>query len=226
MWESQTPPRRLVLADEIYDRVLAALLDHRIRPGGPINIDEISRQWGVSPTPIREALARLEGFGLVKREPHRGYVASPPPTRQALEELMDFRELLEVKGAWLACKQMDDGLLDDLTNTIAEMRTAKTGPDYEEYREFQRADAAFHELIVNSARSRYLRDAVLRLGWHYQRSRLYGGTGISDAAQAIREHEHVLAAFQGGSPEKTATAMRRHLRGVRARVLASLDEHG
>jgi DNA-binding GntR family transcriptional regulator len=138
---------------------------------------------------------------------------------------MDYRELLETKAASLACQHIDDVALDQLAATVAEMRAAKTGPDYEDYRDFQRADADFHEGIANAAGSRYLRDAVIRLGWHYQRSRLYGGTGISDAVMAIREHDHVLTALQGGVPEKAATAMRRHLRGVRTRVLASIAEY-
>ena len=70
-------PRRNVLADDVYELVKAMVMDHVIRPGARVSIDGLARELAVSPTPVREALARLESDGLVLKEPLKGYRATP-----------------------------------------------------------------------------------------------------------------------------------------------------
>lgn len=72
------PPQlltRRALADQVYDRLIADLVDGRIEPDSAISIDGLARSLGVSQTPIREALGRLEATGLVTRLPFKGYRA-------------------------------------------------------------------------------------------------------------------------------------------------------
>jgi DNA-binding GntR family transcriptional regulator len=76
-WRGIDGPRRSVLADEIYEILKSKLMDHVVEPGARLSIDGLSRDLKVSPTPIREALARLESDGLVTKRAHHGYTAAP-----------------------------------------------------------------------------------------------------------------------------------------------------
>lgn len=85
MHEKSTPltapvlaiPRRQILTDETYDAIRSLLMSHQIQPGERINIDALSRMLGVSVTPVRETLARLESEALVTTQPLVGHRATP-----------------------------------------------------------------------------------------------------------------------------------------------------
>src|SRR5919202_2566625 len=93
------PLRRLTLTDDVYEAVKSLIMDHRLAPGERVTIDALARQLEVSPTPVREALARLEADGLVRKRPLAGYTATPLLTRAEFEELFEMRMLLEPAAA-------------------------------------------------------------------------------------------------------------------------------
>ena len=81
------------------------VMDHVVRPGERMSIDGLAARLSVSPTPVREALARLEALGLARKEPLRGYRATPLLTRTQLDDLFDFRLLVEPWAAGRAAEQ-------------------------------------------------------------------------------------------------------------------------
>ena len=87
--------------DEVYELIRADIMSLRIAPDTRISIDELARQIGVSQTPIREALSRLEAVGLVTKRHFAGYCSAPQITRQQLDELYELRLLLEPYAATL-----------------------------------------------------------------------------------------------------------------------------
>src|SRR5882757_9435478 len=87
--------RRQMLADDVYEAIKTMLMDHAIRPGARISIDGLARDFQVSSTPVREALARLESEGLADKEPLKGYRATPLLTLEEFDDLYRFRQLLE-----------------------------------------------------------------------------------------------------------------------------------
>ncbi|MFV2022260.1 GntR family transcriptional regulator [Micromonospora sp. LOL_023] len=96
------PARRLTLTDDVYETIRAQVMDHVVAPGARINIDALARGLQVSPTPVREALARLEADGLIRKRPLAGYTATPLLTRDEFEELVEMRLILETAAARLA----------------------------------------------------------------------------------------------------------------------------
>src|SRR4051812_10810655 len=91
-------------------------MDHEMAPGDRLNIDALARQLAVSPTPVREALARLESDGLVRKRPLIGYTVAPVLTRQEFEELYDMRLILETAAARRAAGVgLDASALERLT---------------------------------------------------------------------------------------------------------------
>src|ERR1700755_1935931 len=103
LWLGADAPRRSVLADEVYEILKSKLMDNIVEPGSRLSIDGLARDLGCSPTPIREALARLESDGLVAKRAHYGYTAALLIDAQSFAELFRMRLLLEPACAsWAA----------------------------------------------------------------------------------------------------------------------------
>ncbi len=100
-------PTRQPLTDDVHDVLVDMLMNHTLGPGGRLNIDAVAKMLGVSPTPVREALARLEAEGLIVKEPRRGYLVAPLISLDDLHSLIDFRLLVEPAAAAAAAAAGD-----------------------------------------------------------------------------------------------------------------------
>ncbi|MBN9131042.1 GntR family transcriptional regulator [Paenarthrobacter ureafaciens] len=218
------PVSRQVLADHVYEALLEWLMDGRLEPGAAVSIDGMARELEVSPTPVREALARLEHTGMVRRVALKGYRVAPVFTREDFAELMEARLSIEPVNARLACSRMTPDGLAALKQAVEDLRTAPRGGSFAEYRSYLEADERFHQLIAAQASNQFLLAAYNTLGGQIQRFRLFGGVGITDAEQAIAEHQAVLDALLSGDPEAAASAMTKHVENVRGRAMADAPE--
>ena len=213
-------PVRITLVDQVYERLVEQLLDGTLHSGDPISIDGTARHLGVSPTPVREALARLESTGNVTRVAMRGYRVPAIPDAKEMADIMDARLLIEPKLAELACARGDNGLLDALEEAIEEQAQAPRTPEPGAIRDYHRADERFHRLIAENADSAALLRAYDALGGHGQRFRLFVGQGVKDAEYAIAEHRQVLAEMRRGFGPEVYRIMHAHILGVKERALA------
>ncbi|PRA00256.1 GntR family transcriptional regulator [Arthrobacter sp. MYb224] len=222
---SQTSlPSRQVLADRVYEELLAALIDGRFEANAALSIDGIARDLGVSPTPVREALARLEHTGMVRRAALKGYRVAPLMTAEEHGQLVAVRKLIEAENAELACARADGEMVEQLADTIERLRTAPTGGSYSEFRDYWKADEDFHRLIAEFTGNPFLLTAFQALGGQVQRFRLFAGRGVTDADCAISEHTKILLAFQAGDPQAARAAMEKHLEGVGRRAVEDSSE--
>jgi DNA-binding GntR family transcriptional regulator len=144
------PPHREILTDSVYEAVKALVMDRRIAPGARINIDRLARDLHVSPTPIREALARLESDGLVTKEALRGYSVAGLLDLPSFLQLYEMRLLLEPAAARKAAEVMTKEDLRAMGQQVATMQQARIGETYEEYRLFAAEDARFHDTIARA----------------------------------------------------------------------------
>lgn len=214
------PVSRQVLADHVYEELLVSLMDGRLEPGAVVSIDGTARELDVSPTPVREALARLEHTGMVRRVALKGYRVAPVFTQDDFAELMEARLAIEPVNARLACARLTPEHLAQLERAVSDLKSAPRGPSFAEYRAYLEADERFHRLIAEYTGNQFMVAAYAALGGQVQRFRLFGGGGITDAEHAIAEHQSVLDAFASGDPEKAALAMADHVRRVRGRAIA------
>ena len=97
------------LAEEVYRRIRSDIMSLRIPPDTRVSVDSLARELGVSQTPIREALSMLEANGLVSKRHFAGYATSPRMDRAQLDELFEFRLLIEPHAARKAAEMMSDG---------------------------------------------------------------------------------------------------------------------
>lgn len=217
-------PVRNTLVDQVYERLMELLLDGTLQSGDPISIDGTARHLGVSPTPVREALARLESTGNVVRVAMRGYRVPDMPGAKEISDIMDARLLIEPRLAELACARSDAELLKALEDAIDEQDRAPHTAEAAAIRKYHRADEEFHRLIAEHAGNGALLRAYDALGGHGQRFRLFVGVGVRDSACAIAEHREILAALRRGYGPEVYRIMHSHISGVKERALAEHAE--
>lgn len=209
--------KRKVLADYVYEELLASLIDGRREPSATISIDGLARELDVSQTPVREALARLEHTGMVRRVALKGYTVAPLSTARELAQLVDARLVIEPTNAEWACSRATGELCEALQETIERLGAAHTGATYAEFRDYWRADEDFHRIIAENADNPFVLAAFKTLGGQIQRFRFFAGQGVTDADSAIQEHTAILQAFLNRDPGQARAAMVAHLQGVKAR---------
>jgi len=228
-------PLRIVLSDETYIRVREMLLTHEIAPGERINIDALARELDVSQTPVREALARLESDDLVVKEPLRGYQATALLGASELQDLFQFRGIIEPWAAMTAARKITD---DGRALLAAELATGKGAQAFDiehSYEAMSEHDARFHVLVAQLSGSEFVREAYVRTHCHLHLFRLYtvlktrqGEDRKNDAAAisqlfemyyhpnsgflAFTEHQGIAAAISSGDEESASALMLEHIR--------------
>jgi DNA-binding GntR family transcriptional regulator len=206
--------RRHALADQVYDRLMADLVDGRLEPGSPLRIDGLARELGVSQTPVREALTRLEGTGLVTRLPFKGYRMAPPFSLDDLRQLSEARRVIEPANAWLAAGAPTPELCAGLEQDLADLEGARRGPSFADFRGYWEADERFHQRIAEHSGNKYLFRAHAALGGQLQRYRLFGGRGVTDFTPTLKEHRNIAEAIRLGDPDRAREAMDMHIANV------------
>lgn len=210
-------PKRQVLADDVYDALKDSILSGRLPASSKINLEEIRRETGVSNTPIRQALSRLEAEGLVVKEAYRGFAVAEPPDAARLDEIFEVRLILEPAAASLAAQRRTAEQLESLREyTERALRNPQE--------EFM-LDGTFHQILVEAAHNTELTDAIERTGGRRLAYNIYGAG--DNAEQTWAEHATILEALEAGDTKGAALAMRRHieLSLKRHRRFLHRDEH-
>lgn len=217
----QVAPRQS-LGDEIYELLLSQLISLKIAPDSRIAIDVLARELGVSQTPIRAALIRLENEGLVVKTHNVGFSAAPIPSGDKFRQIYDLRLLLEPYAAAKAAAHLSD----DSRIRLLEAARLMTEPASDDaklaYSKFAVQDAHFHELIAEESRNDLLRDALSRAYAHTHLFRLRFHSRVTE--EAIAEHAHIVNAIVAGDPAAARDAMENHILRSRERMQPFFEE--
>jgi DNA-binding GntR family transcriptional regulator len=214
--ESRTIQRHNGLAEEVYEAIFNQLMSLRIAPGSRITVDSLVREFNVSHTPIREALGRLEGEGLVVKTHLVGYSAAPQISRRRFDELYELRLLLEPHGARRAALAMNEERLAELRKAAGTMARREGGDDRIRYSTFARQDALFHDRIMAFAGNELIRETLAHQHTHFHIFRLMFASRVTE--EALAEHEALLAAFAKGDADAAERAMQIHIERSRDRI--------
>jgi DNA-binding GntR family transcriptional regulator len=214
---------RQMLTDRVYTVVRQRLVDSEIEPGGKVNINALAQELDVSPTPVREALARLEAEGLLVRRSLAGYAAAPLLSAKKFNDLFEMRLLLEPAAAAKAAERIEEADLAKLAGHLAEMRNTQSDTDYDTRRTFLDHDALFHSQIAQVCGNSLMREMLGRLHAHAHLYRLHFRHGL--AAQTCQEHAWILEALRERDADLAESAMRSHIRRSRARLAAGLGDN-
>ncbi|MET2832056.1 GntR family transcriptional regulator [Mesorhizobium shangrilense] len=209
------------LVEDVYEAIFAQLMALKIAPGSRITVDSLVKEFDVSHTPIREALGRLEGEGLVLKTHLIGYRAAPQITRRRFDELYEMRLLLEPHAAAKAAAAMDEAKLNTLLEAAGVMSRREGKDDRLRYSNFARQDAIFHDKIMEFSENELIRQTLSHQHAHFHIFRLMYHARVTE--EALDEHEAILAAFGSADPEAARKAMRIHIEHSRDRLLPAFD---
>ncbi len=209
-------PRHPVLSDDVYEAVKALILDNELGPNTKLSIDGLSRELAVSPTPMREALSRLEADGLVVKQPLRGYSTTPLLTHEELVTVYEFRMLLEPWAAYRATERASKEERARLKAEVATVAEAAPVDVTEAIRTMAAHDSRLHDEIARLSGNAALREAIARTHVHLHVFRLHYEHGIG--SQALSEHREIVQEIVAGKAARADKAMRRHLELALARL--------
>lgn len=194
------------IVDEVVELIRADIMSLRIPPESRISIDELARKLGVSQTPIREALSRLEATGLVTKRHLFGYCCAPQINRRQLDELYEMRLLLEPFAARCAATRMSEAELAAVTALATAMEPGESRRSYDRFAE---QDSDLHDLIAVGSGNALVREALARLHTHLHIFRLRFHSEVTREASA--EHARLIEALAKRDPVAAETAMRTHI---------------
>jgi len=192
---------------ELLNRVRELILQGELPQGTKIPERELCERYGVSRTPMREALKVLAVDGLVWLEPNRGAWVSKV-TLEELEEVFPVMGALEALSGELACKHISDEEIDVIRKTHAEMLKFYHARDLGNY--FQ-TNQAIHEAILAASGNSELATMYNSLAARVRRARYLANMTDERWAQAVEEHEQILKALEKRDGKKLSSILRKHL---------------
>jgi DNA-binding GntR family transcriptional regulator len=205
------------LGDVVYDELLDRLLSQEIPPGERISVDEMVRKLGVSQTPIREALARLEAQGLVTSTHLVGYRAQPRPTKAQFQEIFDARLLIEPAVARKAASAFDQDSAAQLERIIGQANEVIQGRRERWAAQVAQLDSKFHGVIAARGGNSLIAAIVANLHTKVQFILLRERAQSFDPLAADREHRAIYEALKRRDPSGAERAMKEHLHNSRKR---------
>lgn len=218
---------RELLADRVYLALKEYVLDNVLAPGDRLNIDALATDLGVSPTPIREGLARLAAENLVDVRSYRGYFVKAMLTAEELADLFDVRKLLEVHAVQRGAGRPGMSRFVEMERLLFEMGGPDLEPQFREYREFSILDQRFHEALLGLAESQALLDAWRALNIHVQAARFFRSSGLIDVQHSVTEHAEIFGALVAGDTEAAVRAVEVHIdAGLRRSLHGSTQRVG
>lgn len=204
------------LGDEVYQVILAELISLRIPPGERLSVDALVRQFGVSQTPIRAALIRLEAEGLVSKKHNSGYSATSLPSGKRFADIYEFRMLLEPAAAAGAARRATPELVAQLESLATDMQALVTDDPQANYSRFAQLDGDFHRLLAEACGNEVIEEALGRLYTHMHLFRLRYHSAVAE--EAVKEHLLIIGAIREGRDQDAAEAMRTHIAASQARM--------
>src|SRR5215813_13441095 len=211
---------RRKVTDWVYEELKSAIVDLRLAPGDPLREAALADQLGVSKTPIREALIRLEQEGLVETTSFKGAVVTGY-SRQDLIEIYELRELLENAAARAAAESMSDADRDRLRSICRESRKLRKGRDAAG---LAALISAFDDVLFDQVRNGRIRALIGNLRAHLTRIGYLTAEIPGRIDASVDEHEKILEAIAARDPELAERQMSAHIRSVRDDQLRALGQ--
>ena len=199
----RTETARTLLRDEAYARLRDAILDGTLAPGEQLKDAELAEWLGLSRTPIREAVARLEEYGLVETKPNSYTRVAPLSARDARDAFTVYAAL-EALAASLGVPRLT---VDDLETMRAANRDFAEALDAADLDAAIAADDRFHGVLVQAAANREIVRSLARLLpkiRRLERARF----GSLAGRRSVEQHERIIVLCAGGDAERAAEAVR------------------
>ena len=198
------------LVDRVVDQVSERIVSGQLPPGERITEDQIASDFGVSRTPVREAVKRLAELGLIVIRPRSGLeVASID--EQDVDEITELRAELEAMALRLAMARMtpqDVKELGEIAGRCEDLLNEGNRPNV--FRE----DSRFHLAMAALSGNRHLAETLRRLDVKVQLCRMFLCLSDAKVKADVRFHRKILAAVKEGDAERAQALLREHINGM------------
>jgi GntR family transcriptional regulator, rspAB operon transcriptional repressor len=213
-------PRR-PLSAQIYELAREAIVSLWLKPGQAISEKEIAAQLGVSRTPVREALMRLSGEGLIEVFRQSGTFVSPIKLHDVYEGLL-IREALETAVVRQATRKFDRRFESRFEALLARQRECAERDDYDG---FHALDEEFHRTISECSGTPRVWRLIISAKAQLDRVRRLGIRAPGQFQRILQQHESIVAGMKSGDEARAASALQEHLNAVFASIRLLLDEN-
>jgi DNA-binding GntR family transcriptional regulator len=206
---------------QAYAILREAIVSLRLAPGHPISENELAAELGVSRTPVREAIIRLAGEGLVEVYPQRGSVVSRISVRD-VREAQFIREALERAALPHAVGRLGPATAAALDEILAEQRSAHAAGDVAR---FLAADEALHRALTEIGGHHRLWTVIGAAQGHLDRVRWLSLPTPDHVGELLDQHAAIVAALAHGDLATADALLTTHLRLVLDGLEALADQH-
>jgi len=195
------------LPDQVYDIIKQQIVTHRLRPGQPLVEKSMADHLGVSTTPVREALLRLEHEALVIKTPYAGARVADISSQDA-HDIFEVRSVLEGLAARLAASVLDE---DDFYRAAQCIRASEAALADCNYRLCAEEGRRFHALVLEKVDNRALHNCLQLLSGHIERVRNITSRVLPATAESTHDHSEILQYLRSRDASAAERAMRYHI---------------
>ncbi|MFH1926599.1 MAG: GntR family transcriptional regulator [Chloroflexota bacterium] len=209
------------LSDQIYQVMKREILSGRLVPGDRLSLEEFAQRFGVSVTPVRDALRLLAADGLVELLSRRGAFVTRP-SWEDIEEVYQAREILEC-AAVDAVIQEGPSAIRELRDLVEAMAATNVGESHSDYPTYIRLDQRLHQSVVDCMGNRKLSEMYADLRGHTLVARALYNASDQRASTTLVEHRDIVNALERGDADVARDSIRVHLRNARAEILEQIS---
>jgi DNA-binding GntR family transcriptional regulator len=197
-------------APQVFERLRGMIISLELPPGSPLSRAALAGQFGVSSTPIRDALMRLEEEGLVDVFPQYATVVSRVDVRLA-QQAHFLRQAVELEIVRMLALRRDEAFAAELHATIARQQHYAKAGDFEK---FMAADNEFHSLLYAATDKQDIWSLVRSRSGHIDRLRRLHLPSPGKAQDIVRHHKLIAKTIGAGEPDEAQKHLRTHLSGT------------
>lgn len=208
----------LPLRDVVFNTLRKAILTGQLRPGERLMEVHLANKLGVSRTPIREAIRKLELEGLVVMIPRRGAEVAQI-TEKSLKDVLEVRRTLDVLSVELACERISDEGKEQLKAACEDFEEATRSKDASV---IAKADVKLHDIIVEATGNQRLKQLVNNLSEQMYRYRFVYIKDESQHEKLIAEHREIYEGILAGDKERAATAAGMHIDNQEKSIISQI----
>jgi GntR family transcriptional regulator, rspAB operon transcriptional repressor len=207
------------MVDSVYETLLSAIVESRLGVGTPLSQNKLANHLGVSRTPVREALLRLERDGLVERTSDMGFVVATI-TPAEVHEACDLLKVLDTFVYTHAARAMTPEALSDLRDLATTLVGSAEAGDTEAWK---RADLRYHAIVMQAAANRFVADYLTQTRRRVQRFWLQRPDFDGRLRVCSLDHLALAQAMADGDETELTDLVHAHIERLRRSVLARLE---
>ncbi|NLJ99809.1 MAG: GntR family transcriptional regulator [Clostridia bacterium] len=209
------------LRDVVFETLREAIIDGKLKPGERLMEVQLAEDMGVSRTPIREAIRKLELEGFVIMVPRKGAYVSEI-SKKDIADVFEIRAALESLAAGLAAERITEEELEELQQFLLKVTVNAELGDLEKVVD---SDTEFHDLIYQASRNSYLVQIIYNLRERIQRFRSTSLSYPGRIKQTLDEHGKLMEAISGRDIIQARLLAQKHIENAEVSMLEALRDH-